>query len=167
MTSPDSGAAVDDFDDALEQQSDAAATGQVDPAAEAAKWKALARKHEQAAKANASAAKKLAEIEDRNKSEAQKLEERAAAAEGLLGPIQQENARLRVALAKGLPADLVDRLRGGTEDELAADADKLLQLVGQQAPAGGSFDGGARRTAPPVGDMNSLIRQQVAARRGA
>jgi hypothetical protein len=109
---------------------------------------------------------RLKEFEDRDKTEAQKLEERASAAESRLGPVEQENARLRVALAKGLPADLVDRLRGGSEQELAADADKLLELVGQQA-SGGSFDGGARRTAPPAGDMNSLIRQQAAARRGA
>ena len=35
----------------------------------------------------------------------------------------------RVALAKGLPADLVDRLRGDTESDIAADADALLALV--------------------------------------
>lgn len=38
------------------------------------------------------------------------------------------NARLRVATTKGLPPDLIDRLHGGTEEELAADADKLLAL---------------------------------------
>lgn len=32
----------------------------------------------------------------------------------------------RVAHAKGVPTDLVDRLRGDTEDELAADADVFL-----------------------------------------
>lgn len=38
----------------------------------------------------------------------------------------QENLRLRVALKAGLDDDLADRLRGETEDELLADAQKLL-----------------------------------------
>ncbi len=157
---------VDDFDDAP-AATDEAPAGLGDAGKQALdRMKAERDQFRREAKANASAAKKLAEIEDRNKTEAQRLEERVTAAESRLGPVEQENARLRVALTKGLPADLVDRLRGGTEHELAADADKLLELVGQQS-SGGSFDGGARRTAPPAGDMNSLIRQKAAARRGA
>jgi hypothetical protein len=130
-----------------------------------AKERKAARDAERARKAAEAKAK---EYEDRDKTEAQKLEDRASAAEGRVGPLEQENARLRVAIEKGLPADLVDRLRGGTVEELSADADALLTLVGS-APRSGpppSFGGGAR-TPAPVNDMNALIRQQVAARRGA
>ncbi len=37
--------------------------------------------------------------------------------------------RLRVATSKGLPLELVDRLRGESEEEIAKDADGLLALV--------------------------------------
>lgn len=37
--------------------------------------------------------------------------------------------RLRVATSKGLPLELVERLRGETEEEIAKDADELLALV--------------------------------------
>lgn len=49
-----------------------------------------------------------------------------------------EIARLRVAHNKGLPPELVDRLKGGNEDELAADADSLIALLGEQAKPKGS-----------------------------
>ena len=55
-----------------------------------------------------------------------------------------ENLRLRVAIEKKLPAELIDRLRGGTQEEMAADADKLLELV---APTP-SLDGGVRGWTP-------------------
>lgn len=40
-----------------------------------------------------------------------------------------ENLRLRVALRTGLDEDLADRLRGTTEDELVADAEKLIERL--------------------------------------
>lgn len=40
--------------------------------------------------------------------------------------LRAENMRLRVAMTVGLDADLADRLRGTTEDELLEDAQKLL-----------------------------------------
>lgn len=39
------------------------------------------------------------------------------------------NLKLRVASSKGLPAELVDRLRGETEEDLTKDADSLLAFV--------------------------------------
>lgn len=118
-----------------EQQ--AVETGKPDPAAEAEKWKALARKHEATAKANAEKAQQFDALSEASKTDAQRLEERASKAEQQLTPLQAENARLKVALAKGLPADLADRLKGDTPEEIAADADALLALVGtaqQQVP---------------------------------
>ncbi|WP_333770938.1 hypothetical protein, partial [Streptomyces sp. IBSBF 2435] len=52
-----------------------------DMAAEVEKWKALSRQNEQRAKDNAAAAQKLQEIEDAAKTEAQRLADRATAAD--------------------------------------------------------------------------------------
>jgi hypothetical protein len=70
---------------------------------------------------------------------------------------QAENLRLRVALEKSLPAELIDRLRGGTKEEMEADADQLLELVAarREEPA---FNGGARTAAQPDDDMNARLR---------
>ena len=57
-----------------------------------------------------------------------------------------ENTRLRVALEKKLPVELIDRLKGATKEELEADADELLKLV-KPSNSGGSFDGGHRGSA--------------------
>lgn len=126
--------------------------------AEAEKWKGLSRKNEEQAKANASAAKRLAEIEESNKSAEEKAAERTRAAEQTAASASQEAAKLRVALSKGLPADLVDRLVGSTPEELAEDADRLMALIKPTAP---SFDAGARTTAAAPADMNALIRQKA------
>ena len=42
---------------------------------------------------------------------------------------ERELLRVRVASKKGVPADLIDRLRGETEEELEADADKLIEFI--------------------------------------
>jgi hypothetical protein len=103
----------------------------------------------------------LKEIQDASRSEAERALEdaRREAAETASKPLQLENTRLRVAIEKQLPADLIDRLRGDTPEELAADADKLLELVkpkGSTAP----FNGGPRTPAAGT-SMNDLIRQQM------
>lgn len=103
--------------------------------------------------------KKLKEFEDRDKSAAQLLEERAVAAERVAADAQSQLLRFQVAAEKGLPAELVARLQGSDAKELAADADKLLELF----KAGGGngppkFNGGPRRTADGKTDMNALIR---------
>lgn len=72
---------------------------------------------------------RLKEFEDRDKSEGEKLSERLAAAELRANEAEARELRARVALAKGLPADLAERLRGTTEEELTADADELLTLL--------------------------------------
>lgn len=66
------------------------------------------------------------QYEDANKSEAQKLEERATLAEQQAAAGTREASRLRVALKKGLTETQAKRLVGDTEEELEADADELL-----------------------------------------
>jgi hypothetical protein len=103
--------------------------------------------------------KRLQEYEDRDKTETQKLAEAKAAAEREAATARQELMRYRVAARKKLPAELADRLQGATEEEMAEDADKLLEVFGQrQTP---SYDGGVRKPAPAPTDMNALIRQKA------
>ncbi len=82
---------------------------------------------------------KLADERDALKTKAAEADEKAATAEA-------DALRVRVALEKKLPADLIDRLRGTTKEELESDADALLKLV---KPAEATdFDGGPRKPAP-------------------
>jgi hypothetical protein len=104
---------------------------------------------------------RLKEIEDRDKSEQEKLTEKAATLESDLSKSDLRALRLEVALEKQLPMSLAKRLQGTTVEEITKDADELLATLGngKKAP---SFDGGAR-TSPPSGeeDMNKLIRSRM------
>lgn len=97
--------------------------------AEISKWKSLARKHEQNAKANADAAKKYAEYEDSQKTELQRLVERAEAAERERDEERRGRARLMAAATHNLSADLLDRLGGSTEEEITETAQVLSQEI--------------------------------------
>jgi len=102
---------------------------------------------------------RLQEFEDRDKTEAQKLAERAAAAEKQAETAQAELMRYRVAAEKKLPAELAARLRGSTPEEMAADAEELLLFLNaQQQRQAPNYDGGVRQSARPA-SMNDLIRQ--------
>lgn len=89
---------------------------------EAEKWKRFARQHESQAKKNADKAKAYDELQDQQKTEAQRLQSKLDE----LKPSADEAPKLRVALRKGLTEAQAKRLVGETEDELAADADDLL-----------------------------------------
>ncbi len=102
--------------------------------------------------------KRLQEFEDRDKTEAQKLAEGKAEAEREAATAKQELMRYRVAASKKLPAELADRLKGATEEEMAEDADRLLEVFGAQKAQTPSYDGGVRQSARPA-SMNDLIRQ--------
>jgi len=107
----------------------------VDKDAEIAKWKSMSRKHEGQAKLNSDAAKRLAEIEEANKTEAQKAADKAALSDKAAADATQELARLRVAMRKGLTEAQAKRLIGATEEELEADADELLDSFTDKTPA--------------------------------
>lgn len=72
-------------------------------------------------------AAKVKEHEDAQKSDQQKLEERATGAEGEAKQAKLEAARLRVALKKGLTETQAKRLVGESEEDLEKDADELLE----------------------------------------
>jgi hypothetical protein len=79
----------------------------------------------------------------------QTLEQRLAAIEAQYNTERAARQRLQVASAKKLPAELADRLVGSTEDELSADADRLLAFLKPAAGPGvplTSGGGGAKPT---------------------
>lgn len=128
-----------------------------DLAAEVEKWKSLARKHETRAKENASAASRLAEIEEASKSEAQKLAERAEKLAERAERAERDLARFEVAAERSVPANL---LTGSTVEELNASADALLAFKGKTpaaAPATGQGDVG-KPVAPEKRDLDAEIR---------
>ena len=104
-----------------------------------AKWKAMARKHEGQARANAKAAERLAQLEDANKTELERAKERAEKAEAAAKTADARAMRLEVAQAKGLSLSLATRLQGATREELEADADDLLK---EMQPTGNGGSGG-------------------------
>src|SRR5687767_1176168 len=95
--------------------------------AEADKWKGLSRKNETAAKSNAEAAKKLAQIEQDKLSEIEKAQQRAQAAEERANRLELDRLKDQVAKAKKLPAWAASRLQGTTKEELEADADAFAK----------------------------------------
>jgi hypothetical protein len=97
------------------------------PDAEVSKWKALTRKHEERAKQNAAKVQQLEQAQ-------QEITGRAETAEARASELETENIRLRLALTKGVPVDLLDLLKGDTEDEMAQAADKLLAHIAPPSP---------------------------------
>lgn len=97
-------------------------------------WKRQARENEARAKANADAAKRLKEIEDRDLSELQKAQRDREEALARLQEVEREALRNRVALTKSLPPEIAAILSGANEDELTAHADALLAWRSNQTP---------------------------------
>ncbi|MEV5042706.1 hypothetical protein [Microbacterium sp. LMI1x-1-1.1] len=126
-------------------------TGELEKArAEAEKWKALSRKNEEQARANADKAKRFDEIEEASKTEQEKLLARAEAAEKKLAERDAKDAAkslaTEIADAKGVPAAA---LRGATREELEAHADELLAFL-PKPPSAPSADG--QGEGDPIGD---------------
>lgn len=95
-------------------------------------WKALARKWESRARKNRTAAEKLAEIEESQKTEAQKQAEKIADLEKKAARAEALETRYNVATEKGVPAELL----AGPGDDVEAFADALLKWRGAvEAPA--------------------------------
>jgi hypothetical protein len=117
--------------------------------AEARKWEKRSKENLATAKANETAAKRLAELEESQKTEAQKAQERLDAAEKRAVELELKATRAEVAAAKGVPVEL---LNGGTREELEASADALIQFKGAK-PNGPVIPG--QGTAPAAGSKTT------------
>lgn len=80
-------------------------------------------------------AAKYAELEEANKTEAQKTADRLAAAEKRAAELEAKALRSEVAAAKGVPSAL---LTGSTQEELEAAADALIAFRGESKVTGPS-----------------------------
>lgn len=98
--------------------------------AEARKWESRAKENLKSARANEDAAKRLADLEESQKTEAQKAQDRLEAAEKRAAELELKATRAEVAAAKGVPAEL---LSGSTQEELEAWADRLIKFGGAKA----------------------------------
>ena len=123
-------------------------------------WQAEARKWEKRAKENKSAADKLAEIEESKKTEIQKAAERAEQAEKRISELERDKGRLSVIATNQIPEEYQDLVKGDSEEELVASAQKVKQLIenaAQNNAAGQASyvipsEGGAPATLPLNGD---------------
>lgn len=97
--------------------------------AEAEKWKALSRRHESTAKANSEAAKRWNEFEESQKSEQQKLMERLELVERERDEERRARARLVAAATYDLPASLLERIGGSSEEEINESAKALAEEI--------------------------------------
>lgn len=106
------------------------------PPAQETDWKAEARKWEARAKENSDAAARLVEIEEANKTEAQKQAEETARLrtenEQFKAERQVTKWKTEVAAATGVPANV---LAGATKEEIEAHAESLKALITPSTPA--------------------------------
>lgn len=103
------------------------------------------------------AAQKLAN--EQKLADEKKWQELAEARAKEIDPLKLENLRLRVAMEKGLPTDLIDRLQGKTQEELAADADKLLQFV--KPASGPGVPPAGRGGSPAPVDFSKMSPEEI------
>lgn len=102
---------------------------------------------------------KLKEFEDRDKTETQKLAERADAAEKRALDLESRALRLEVASEKGLTSAQAKRLVGSTRDELEADADELLETFKTTDAPVPSLDLGQRTGVDTKQNFNTVLRR--------
>ncbi len=121
-------------------------------------WKKRSRENEAKAKANAGAAKELEGIKDKDKTENERLTEALAKAEQEKAAAETGLLRASVAAEKGLPPELASRLTGSTKDEIEADADDLLKVVGSAGGPGTDLKQGGRGADTGQNDVDSWIR---------
>jgi hypothetical protein len=96
--------------------------------------------------------------------EQQKWQKLAEERESDLIRERNEKLRMKVALAKGLPPELIDRLRGDDEEALTQDADSLLSLFKPAAEAAIPKTPGvppSRGSKPAKLDMSTMTPAQI------
>ena len=151
-------------------------TDSTDLAAELARWKTEARKHEARAKAGAAAVEKLAKLEDANKSELERAQTVAAEAQARIQAAEDRVAKAltraaisAVAAKAGaididavlalMPADAVtldgDDVKG-VDEAIKAMREAKPYLFGKSKPAAGSADGGQQGAKAPQWSREDL-----------
>lgn len=141
-----------------------------EPEPDSTDWKSEARKWETRAKENSSAAARLKEFEDKDKTETQRLTEDRDGHKTRADTSEASLVRLEVALEKApegmKPAEVLrwaKRLSGSTKEELEADAAELFESFGGTASSPGSsrpqerLRGGGDPDEEPDPDLTKVI----------
>jgi membrane protein involved in colicin uptake len=137
--------------DAPATDADGTDTPQPKPTETVDYWKQRSRENEKQAKANAEAARRLAEIEEANKSEAQKAADRLAAAEKEAADARSEAMRLRIASKFGIGDEDADLFLTGTDEAtLTRQAERLAGREAERKKNGNHVprEGNNTSTAP-------------------
>jgi hypothetical protein len=124
-----------------------------------AKYKEMqkhSREWEKRAKDAAPAIKKLAELEEAQKTELEKAQARADAAEKSAAEAAVSALRAQVALDKKLTPSQAKRLVGSTQEELEADADELLADLKNNAPGTAPSSDGQGKQGDVVGQTKQI-----------
>ena len=131
--------------------------------------RALEKQLKELGTSNSELQKQLKEFEDRNMSETEKAIEAANAAAGERDSARSENEKLqtilrrqKISATKGLDPDLWDRVRGETEEEIAADVEALVEKFAPIPKRTGAFRSGASASSDGV----NMKQQAAAAVRG-
>lgn len=111
---------------------------------ELSKVRREAAKHRTEKQATKASLEELQRYKDAEKTELEKVTEKATAAEAELTELRREKAARAAAKTAGLDSEWVDLVKGSTEDELLASAKELAERLGKTkaAPAGFNSAGG-------------------------
>jgi hypothetical protein len=107
--------------------------------AEARKWESRAKENLAKASENEKAAARLAELDEAQKSETQKLQEKLAEFEGRAATAERDRARLSVLAKHLIPEEFHDLVQGDSAEALEASALKVQSLIGAGADKKRSF----------------------------
>lgn len=132
-------------------------------------WKQKAREQEKRAKANADAATRLAEIEEAQKSEAQKAADRVAQLEKEASSARAEALRFKVATKHGISDEDAELFLTATDEEtLTRQAERLAARGKESAPTPGVYvpQSGHQPSAPALNsdDLEQALRAKLGIR---
>jgi hypothetical protein len=108
--------------------------------------------------------KRLDALEQANLTEVEKAQRVAQDAQTQLAELTRQSLRNKVALEKGVPADLVDFLNGDSEDEIAAKADLLLKRINAPTNPKPDLSQGARgetNGGTPADQFATFLKRQL------
>lgn len=94
-----------------------------EPPADTTDWKAMARKWEKQAKENKAAADELAKLKEASMTEQELAAKRAEETEAQLREAQRKLNVYEAAKTAGIDASLLERMKGDTPEEIAANAE--------------------------------------------
>lgn len=124
MTNPNNPTDPQPNDPTLNQPTDPAEPhGNVEPPADPTDWKAMARKWEKQAKENKAAADELAKLKEASMTEQELAAKRAEETEAQLREAQRKLNVYEAAKTAGIDASLLERMKGDTPEEIAANAE--------------------------------------------